>query len=262
MQSAALRCYGVAFTLLVMVAELSELEACAGCLKQCCAPLHGNLAVKHWFFRGWIYVFVGLFALESSRQYSEGTGAGDVNGAGGATTEAAPSFDDPRAMTVIRCSGTVLMATGALYAIMGMCWCRELKQNRLTNLRHHQQELAAHVASGVLPQDKRSKAGGGGGGGGGGRRGTGGGGGGSSLVGSSAMSTISSTTSTTSAGNGNGANHNAAMSDSASLLESGSARGANDANGSHNNHETDSPNLLNALNWATSPQKRAEPSWQ
>ena len=65
-QSAALRCYGVVFTLMVTVAELSELETCktAACVQGLCAPVHDSFAVKHWFLRGTIYVFVGLFTLE------------------------------------------------------------------------------------------------------------------------------------------------------------------------------------------------------
>ena len=110
-QSAALRCYGVVFTLMVTVAELSELETCktAACVQGLCAPVHDSFAVKHWFLRGTIYVFVGLFALESSRQYDDDT-------SGAAAAAAAARHLRPPRHDGIHCSGTVLMATGFLYA--------------------------------------------------------------------------------------------------------------------------------------------------
>ena len=140
-QAVALRAYGVIFTLSVCLMELSEIETCGGLMKNCCCCFQSSvleqasMTLKHWFVRGVSYIFVGLFVLESSRQYVD-------------ADETSPMFDDPRAMAVIRCSGTVLMATGALYTIMGLCWCRELKMRLLKDLKKNQDLLQEHLDTG------------------------------------------------------------------------------------------------------------------
>lgn len=80
-------------------------------LKMC----HGNVLTEKWFIRGLIYNFIGLFALQSGREYVsialENDGSFFM-------------FDSPSALALVRYSGVILMTAGLVYMLLGVSCCK------------------------------------------------------------------------------------------------------------------------------------------
>lgn len=67
--------------------------------------------IQYWPVRGFIYIFVGLYAWESSHEYVDEAGSVERS-------------TNPIAMQVVQYSGNVLIVSGLVYVTMGICCCR------------------------------------------------------------------------------------------------------------------------------------------
>jgi len=169
-QSVALRAYGVVFAAAVVGTELSEFVHPHPGSSTLPAALHGailenNVLARHWWARGLAYVFVGLFALESGREYVGLDGAANADGGPGGG--AAAMLDDARALAVVRYSGTLLMLSGACYTVLGLLCCKALKGMQVRELERARADLAEFHAAHAGASSSRGGAGVAGGGSGG-----------------------------------------------------------------------------------------------
>jgi hypothetical protein len=84
---------------------------------------HNNVITDKWVIRGLLYNFIGLFALQSGREYASIAAADNTDNGGGGGGDVF-IFDSPSALALIRYSGVILMSAGFIYMFLGVACCK------------------------------------------------------------------------------------------------------------------------------------------
>jgi len=170
----ALHTYGMIFACSIILIESSEFEFSSQWLKSC----HDNILTEKWMIRGLLYNFIGLFALQSGREYvsiilnqdednQDDDNENDLianfnkNKKGNNNQQNNNNnqdneflFDDPNALALIRYSGAILMVVGFIYFVLGASCCKSLKEYQLKEMKKSKEELFEFMET--LTEDEKN----------------------------------------------------------------------------------------------------------
>jgi len=134
----SLRAYGLVFCAAIFCVEL-----------EVGSTTRSSVVSRFWSLRGIFYAFVGLLALDNADE-DEARTKGNVPAAWREDSFVPYSI-------YLRATASSLCALGSVYVLLGLCWCKRIKDSRILDYKKHIAEAQVHNAE--LAQQRHRRQG-------------------------------------------------------------------------------------------------------